>query len=89
MLFVLAVIISSLSLGRRQTPEVWKSSTLPLLKALEVDLHQEAPSGMKSARLMEEWAKGVPVRLTKTADGGGWKLVRRLSEEKSENQDDY
>ncbi|KAL9032667.1 MAG: hypothetical protein Q9180_006371, partial [Flavoplaca navasiana] len=75
-LFVLGVIISSLSCDHRQRPEVWKSSNLPLLKALEGDLYQEGPSGMKSPRSMEEWAKEVRVRLTRDADGDSWKLVR-------------
>ncbi|KAI4102758.1 MAG: hypothetical protein LQ339_004497 [Xanthoria mediterranea] len=88
-LFVLGVIISSLSCDRRQRPGVWKSSNLPLLKALDGDLYHEGPSGMKSPRSMKEWAKEVPVRLTREADGDGWKLMRHWGGgEKSANQDD-
>lgn len=88
-LFVLGVIISSLSCDRRQRPGVWKSSNLPLLKALDGDLYHEGPSGMTSPRSMKEWAKEVPVRLTRDADGDGWKLMRHWGGgEKSANQDD-
>lgn len=87
-LFVLGVNISSLSCDRRQRPGVWKSSNLPLLKALEGDLYHEGPSGMRSPRSMKEWAKEVPVRLARDADGDGWKLVRHWGGgEKSANQD--
>ena len=87
-LFVLGVIISSLSGDRRQRLGVWKSSNLPLLKALDGDLYHEGPSGIESPRSMEEWAKEVPVRLARDADGDGWKLVRHWGGgEKSAAQD--
>ena len=76
-LFFLAAILSS---SGRQKPEIWKSSSLPLLKALNKELHGEGFSGMRSTSTIEEWAQDVPVRLSRDVDGGGWKLSRRWSE---------
>ena len=89
-LFILAAIISSSGLGWRQEPGIWKSSSLPLLKALNAELHQEGFSGMRTLSAMEEWARDVPVRLSRDVDGNGygWTLVRRWSEEgKPESQE--
>ena len=79
-LFVLAAIIQSLRFGSHQKPEVWKSSSLPLLKALNKELHQDGSSGMTALSAMDTWAKDVPVRLSRDVDDGGWKLVPRFSE---------
>ena len=76
MIILLAAIISSSGLGRGQKPEVWKSSSLPLLKALSAKLHQGSFGGMMTNSAMEDWAGGVPVRLERAVDRAGWKLVR-------------
>ena len=75
--FFLAAVISSLG---RQKPEIWKSSSLPLLKALSKELQVEGFSGMRTISAIEDWAQSVPVRLSRDVDGDGWKLVRRWSE---------
>lgn len=80
--FVLAVIISSSGFGSRQKPAIWTSSSLPLLKALSAELHQQGVSGMSKLSAMEEWAKDVPVRLARDVDGEGWKLVPHWSEKR-------
>ena len=79
-LFVLAAITQSLHFGSHQKPEVWKSSSLPLLKALSKELHQDGPSGMAALSAMNTWATDVPVRLSRDEDEDGWKLVRRYNE---------
>lgn len=43
---------------------------------------------MARPRNMEKWAKDVPVRLTRDADGNTWKLVRHWDQEKSGIQED-
>ena len=80
--FVIAAIISSSGFGLRQKPEAWKSSILPILKALSAELHQEGLSGTRTLSAMENWAQDVPVRLSRDVDGSGWKLLRRWSNDR-------
>ncbi|KAL8799378.1 MAG: hypothetical protein Q9200_007555 [Gallowayella weberi] len=75
--FFIATVISSSSLPRRQKVQIWKSSILPLLKALDADLHEESFNGMRTTSEMDDWARDVPVQLTRDVDGDSWKLVRR------------
>ena len=35
---------------------------------------------MRTVSAIEDWAQGVPVRLSRDIDGDGWQLVRRWSE---------
>ena len=77
---MLAAIVQSSRSGSRQKVGVWKSSSLPLLKALSAEARQGGASGMTALSLMEEWAEDVPVRLARDVDEDGWKLVRRLSD---------
>lgn len=75
--FFLAAVISSMG---RQKPEIWKSSSLPLLKALSKELHAEGFGGMRTTSAIEDWAQGVPVRLSRNVGGDGWMLVRHQNE---------
>ena len=72
--FVAAVIVSA---GRRN-PEIWKSSTLPLLTALSKDLYVEGLGAtLRTKSAMNDWARDVPVSLIKDdGDGTVWRLVR-------------
>ena len=76
-LFVFTAILSSLP----HRSGLWKSSSLPLLKALGAELHQEDPKGMRTLSMMKNYAEGVPVRLLRDNDDDddGWKLRRRWS----------
>ena len=77
LVFFLAATISS---SGRSKPEIWKSSSLPLLKALDKELHGSGFNGMRTTSAIDDWAQDVPVRLSRDVDGGGWKLVRHWSE---------
>ncbi|KAL8698398.1 MAG: hypothetical protein Q9224_001869 [Gallowayella concinna] len=72
--FFLATLIAS---SGRQKSAVWKSSTLPLLKALDRELHTDGFSGMRTVSATEDWAQDLPVLLSWDADAESWKLVRR------------
>lgn len=68
-----SAVISSLG---HNTPKVWKSSTLPLLKALNKELHTDGMHGMGTTSTLEQWAGGIPVRLNPSAtDEVGWQLI--------------
>lgn len=85
--FVLAVIAQSI-FGSRI--DIWKSSSLPLLKALDTDADTEIrdkekdadTGGMVPLSQMEKWAERVSARLSSDRDGEGWKLVREWNEKK-------
>ncbi|KAL8801033.1 MAG: hypothetical protein Q9182_004725 [Xanthomendoza sp. 2 TL-2023] len=72
--FLPATIIAS---SGRQKSVVWKSSTLPLLKALDRELHTDGFEGMRTVSATEDWAQGVPVLLARDGEAESWKLVQR------------
>ena len=80
LIFVLATIILSSGFGRRQKPGMWKSSSLPLLKAFGDGLQKQSSTGIMDMGLMEEWAKHSKVRLERRVDKEGWKLLGYESE---------
>ena len=79
--FFLATIIAS---SEHRNSVVWKSSTLPLLKALIRELHTDGFSGMRTVSATEDWAQNLPVLLSWDADAESWKLVRCHGEDGEE-----
>ena len=80
LIFVLTAMISSAGFGHRQRPGPWKSSNLPLLKAIDAEVQQNGLDGMRSLSAMENWARGIPVQLSRGVDGNSWKLTQRWGE---------